>query len=169
MTQYRIHWASFASHRPSDKSLDPLLFRLYSCSCPLGPSAFLLIVSGTIPFFDLVNTGQRELIVVHIIDILGQFQHQYATFTKGPTLNSNDTYKAEISLRGPLGEAHCAKVHLRRRKNMELQEHIACWHTAKNGTGLLSGVPEDYLVSRLYLKGQNSRSIRHKAVQNDVT
>ena len=52
---------------------------------------------------------------------------------------------------------------------MELQEHIACWHTAKNGTGLISGVPDEYLVPRLYLKGQIGRSIRNKAVDSDVT
>ena len=52
---------------------------------------------------------------------------------------------------------------------MELQEHVACWHTAKNGTGLISGVPEEYLVPRLYLKGQSRRSIPYRATKNDVT
>ena len=104
-----------------------------------------------------------------ILIFIGQFQHQYATFSKGPTLNSNDTYKAEILLKGPFGDTRNVKVRLRKRKNMELREHIACWHVAKSGMGLISGVPDEYLVSRLYLKGQSGTSIPHKQSGNNIT
>ena len=99
----------------------------------------------------------------------GQFQHQTASFLEEPKLNTNDTYKAKLLLEGPLGAFHTAKVHLRRRQNMETREHIPCWHAANNATGLIAGVPEDYLVPRLYLKGDFSPSIASGTALNEVT
>ncbi len=84
-----------------------------------------------------------------------------------------------LLIRGPGGvPAHTAKVHLRRRKNMELREHVGCWHAARNASGLIAGRPEDYLMPRLFLSGKhaaasstNSSSLprRTTTTSNDVT
>lgn len=84
---------------------------------------------------------------------LGQFQHREATIAKGPTLTSKNNYRAVINLEGPTRSLYSVKAHLGKRKNMELSEHISCWHVSNNGLGLIDGAPEQYVVPKLYHRG----------------